>query len=132
MPELIIDEVCVNPATWDLWPDGQITVEDRVVAIRNTQDSENSLDGIVLDTGSQRVFYGGSLAANAAARFYNRIDYGVVLDSLPLTIRLTDKSTTPWTVLDEFHYSASAPDACWQRQEDGSWVQKAGPRSAGY
>ncbi len=124
--------MCPNPVTWDLWPDGLINQYDRVVALRNTQDTSQSMVGIVLETMSNKVFYTGTLPANGTTRLYNQIDSGVVLDNLPMTIKVWNKYTTPWTLLDEFHMAASAPDACWQRQPNGSWVQKAGPRSAGF
>ena len=105
--------------TWDLWPDGAVNIYDMVVALRNTADTGTSL-------------YSGTIGANGTRRFYNRIDSGVLLDELPLTIRVWNKAETPWVLLDEFHYTASAPDACWQRQPNDTWVQKAGPRSAGF
>lgn len=129
---IIIDEVCVNPVTWDLWPDGVVNIYDMVVALRNTADSGTSLGGIVLETGQSKVFYSGTIGENGTRRFYNRIDSGVVLDELPLTIKVWNKAETPWLLLDEFHYTASAPNACWQRQPNDTWVQKAGPRSAGF
>ena len=136
MSSFALDELCLNPVDngngWDLWPDGQITVNDMTVSIRNTSDSANSMIGLVLETGLQRVFYSGTLSANAATRLYNRIDYGVVLDETPLTVKLWEKSQTPWVLFDQFHVAASAPNSCWQRQANGSWVQKAGPRSAGF
>ena len=103
-----------------------------VVALRNTADTSNTLAGIVLETGQSKVFNSGTIGANGTRRFYNRIDSGVLLDELPLTIKVWNKAETPWLLLDEFHYTASAPDACWQRQPNDTWLQKAGPRSAGF
>lgn len=103
-----------------------------MIALRNTTDSSQSLVGIVLQTGDTKVFYSGTLPANGTARFYNNIDSGIDLETYPLHIELWDKSTTPWVMLDEFVTTGNAPNACWQRKVDGSWVEKAGPRSAGY
>lgn len=129
---VIIDEVCPNPVTWDLWPDGTINQYDRVIALRNTQDASEPLTGIVLETLGTKIFTTGTLPANGTTRLYNLIDSGVVLDNTPTTIKVWSKGTTPWTLLDEFYMAAAAPNSCWQRQPNGSWAQKAGPRSAGF
>jgi len=132
LAQIIIDEVCPNPVTWDLWPDGTINQYDRVIGLRNTNDTVQPMLGIVLETMSTKIFQTGSIPANGTTRLHSGVDNGVTLDNLPMTIRVWDKSTTPWTMLDEFHMTASAPNACWQRQPNGTWVQKAGPRSAGF
>lgn len=138
MAKVIIDEVCLNPTDngngWDLWPDGQITDEDMAIVLRNTLDTSTSLVGIELRTGSLpwKVFYNGLLPANGTARFYNNIDSGIDLETYPLHIELWNKYTTPWTLLDEFVTIGNAPNACWQRQVNDTWVEKAGPRSAGF
>ena len=132
LPNIIIDEVCPNPVSWDLWPDGTINQYDRIIALRNTQDVSEPMTGIVLETYSNKIFYTGALLANATTRLYNQVDTGVNIDNSPMTIRVWSKAETPWILLDEFNMAAAAPNSCWQRQVDGSWVQKAGPRSAGY
>ena len=118
--DILINEVCSNLSTFDLWPDGTVDSGDHAIELFNTTTSTIDLSQYRLCTnGVSCIWLTGTMPARSYKVFYEKFD-DITLYSTGGWVRLQKYGAAgPPTTVSFLNMGAQSPDRCWARIYDG-------------